>query len=389
MGEEIKQLNFSDIYSMDDTDNYVFKSHNLIESGYNFTLNEQRLTYLASKKLKPKYIKSNIKPSQLNSHLANVTFKDLKIHVNEFKDVFGIKSNNLYSVLKDTADSLYEKSIQYLQDDGTFVKKRWVTTCKYNDEGKYVELTFHPDLILDLLVIKGRFGKMNYNSIKTFKTTYAFRFYELLQNFAYKGIRTFELQDLRYKLGIYEDSKYSVFSDFKKRVIEPSVKSINDATNLNITYKPTRQGRNINGVEFLISQKSQCKNEILQQEETIDKSQVNEMEKILGVKLTAGTVAKLTDITIDSIREYKIDMGFYEYIEYEMNIVRNYARNNNIKNPIGLLKTALLEYWNENNIISPNKSKLIFNDYEQRECVTNCDYLSNLENKLLGWDTED
>lgn len=382
MGEGNKQLSFTDVYEINDSNDYIFKSHNLIESGYSFTLNEQRLTYLASKKLKPKYVKSNIKPSQLSSYIANETFKLIKIHVNEFKDVFGIRSNNLYTVLKDTANSLYNKSIQYLQEDGTFVKKRWVITCDYNDSGKYVEITFHPDLILDLLVIKGRFGKMNYNSIKSFKTTYSFRIYELLQNYAYKGSRTFELQDLRYKLGIYDDSKYSIYADFKKRVIEPSVKAINTSTDLNITYTPTRQGRKINGITFDISQKSQCKNSLLHQDETIDESQVKNMENIIGIKLSAGTVSKITDIAIDSIREYNIDMGFYEYIQYEMNIVNEYAKNKEI-NIIACLKTALSEYWTENKTY-----KNSFNNFKHNKMYDDEVAMTNLENKLLGWDKE-
>jgi plasmid replication initiation protein len=185
-----------------DTNTYVFKSHNLIESGYNFTLNEQRLTYLATKKLKPRYIKSNIKPSEIKTLFGHETFKDLRIYVNEFKEEFNLSSNNLYKVLEDTASSLKKKELNYLQDDGTFVEKSWVITSKYNSEEKFIELTFHPDLILDLLVIKGKFGKLEYNATKTFKTSYAFRIYELLQNYAYRGNRRFELEDLRYKLGI-------------------------------------------------------------------------------------------------------------------------------------------------------------------------------------------
>ena len=106
-----------------DTNTYVFKSHNLIESGYNFTLNEQRLTYLATKKLKPRYIKSNIKPSEIKTLFGHETFKDLRIYVNEFKEEFNLSSNNLYKVLSDTASSLKKKELNYLQDDGTFVEK--------------------------------------------------------------------------------------------------------------------------------------------------------------------------------------------------------------------------------------------------------------------------
>lgn len=368
-----------EIQSMD-SDTYVFKSHNLIESGYNFTLNEQRLTYLASKKLKPRYIKSNIKPSQMTTLLANESFKDLRIYVNEFKETFNLNSNNLYNVLADTAHSLKMKNIQYLQDDGTFVEKNWVITSKYNKKGKYVELTFHPDLILDLLIIKGRFGKMEYNATKSFKTSYAFRIYELLQNYAYKGFRRFDLEDLRYKLGIYDDNKYKQFSDFKKYVLNPSIKSINESTNLEIDFKEIRHGRKVGEIEFNISQKTLTHTKV-DDIEVIDKSQVEEMEKRVGCELSAGTVATITNIAIESIKKYNIDMSFYQYIEYEMERVREHAKKTTVNNIVGCLKVALAEYWKEEKAIPKNSA---FNNFEAREY----DY-DDLERKLLGWDKED
>lgn len=358
-----------------DTDTYVFKSHNLIESGYNFTLNEQRLTYLASKKLKPRYIKSNLRPSEMRSYLANETFKDLKIYVNEFKDAFNLNSNNLYKVLQDTAFSLKRKIIQYMQDDGSFVEKDWVITCKYNEEGKYVELTFHPDLILDLLVLKGKFGKMEYNAVKHFRSTYAFRIYELLQNYAYRGMRTFELQDLRYKLGIYDDNKYSAYYEFKRNVLMPSIKSINEYTNLQIEFHEIRYGRKVGAIEFDITQKATIKIKDTKFEDIVDLSQVRKMHEITGVDLTAGQVAKLTNTAIESIRKYKIDMSFYEYIEYEVCRVQEYSQISTVQNYYGCLLTALREYWQENVIIQKTNT---FNNFESRDY----DY-DGLEDALL------
>ena len=368
-----------------DTDTYVFKSHNLIESGYNFTLNEQRLTYLASKKLKPRYIKSNIKPSQMNTFLAHETFKELKIYVNEFKEAFHLKSHNLYKVMEDTANSLYEKSIQYMQDDGTFVEKRWVITCKYNKEEKYVALTFHPDLILDLLVFKGKFGKMNYNSIVNFKSSYTFRIYELLQNYAYRGGRRFELEDLRYKLGIYDDLLHKEYKNFKRYILKPSIETINQSTELNVELKEFRYGRKVGAIEFIISQKATPLIELDKDEDLIDKSQVEEMEKKVGFKLTAGQVDELTNLTISSIKKNHLDMAFYEYIEYEVERVKEYAQTTTIKNLYGCLKTAIAEYWTENQALPKSNT---FNNFEPRNYYNDTEAMKELEYKLLGWDKD-
>lgn len=92
MGEIIQQIQFD----MMDNNKYIYKSNNLVESSYSLSLNAQRLIYMGAKKLKPIYVKSDIKPSQLNSFLATQTFGNLKIYVTEFKKEFGIKGNYLW-----------------------------------------------------------------------------------------------------------------------------------------------------------------------------------------------------------------------------------------------------------------------------------------------------
>jgi len=366
-----------------DTNTYVFKSHNLIESGYNFTLNEQRLTYLATKKLKPRYIKSDIKPSEITTLFGHEKFKDLRIYVNEFKEEFNLSSNNLYKVLEDTAKSLKKKELKYLQDDGTFVEKNWVVTSKYNSKEKFVELTFHADLILDLLVIKGKFGKMEYNASKTFTTSYAFRVYELLQNYSYRGNRRFELEDFRYKLGIYDDTKYTKYSEFKRNVLTPSLESINNNTNLNISLKEIRYGKKVGAIEFIISQKATPLNNIEEEVDVVDASQVINMEEILGCKLSAGQVVELTDLAIASIKKDKINMSFYDYIKYEVERVIEYGKTTTIHNYYGAVKTAIAEYWKEGIIIPKNYT---FNNFEGRPEAKDEKHMQSVEHRLLGWD---
>ena len=365
-----------------DTSTYVYKSHNIIESGYNLTLNEQRLIYLATKKLKPRFIKSNIKPSQLRTLLANLQFSDLRIYVSEFKEAFGLTSNNLYKILEDTAKGFKKKEINYLQDDGSFVEKSWVITSKYNKQGKYVELTFHPDLILDLLVFKGNFGKLQFAPTKFFKSSYTFRIYELLSNYAYKGYREIEVEELRYKLGMFDDSKYSLFGDFNRKILKPSICIINATTELEVEYKTKKYGRKIGKVLFTIKKK-QLKGEtmFLQNEiDIIDNSIIKNMEKITKCTLTAGQVSELTNYALESIKNNKIDMSFYEYIAEQTKRVEEYNEVKEISNYYGALCCSIRDFW-QPNIIKPKQQDYnSFNNFKPR------DYnYEKLEKGLLGW----
>ena len=163
---------------MMDNNKYIYKSNNLVESSYSLSLNAQRLIYMGAKKLKPIYVKSDIKPSQLNSFLATQTFGNLKIYVTEFKKEFGIKGNYLYKELQQCAKDLFEARIQYLENNGSITEKRWVITCNYNEEEKYIALTFHPDLILDLLVFRNKYNKLQHDATKVLKNNDQIRTYE-------------------------------------------------------------------------------------------------------------------------------------------------------------------------------------------------------------------
>ena len=375
-----KDNNNEIIFKSMDTNSYIYKSHNLIESSYNLTLNEQRLLYLGAKKLKPRYIESNIRPSDLKTVLAHETFKDLKIYVSEFKDIFNVNSKNIYQVLSDTAKSLYEKSIQYMENDGTFVEKRWVITCKYNNNDKSVELTFHPDLVLDLLVLKGKYGRMQFEPVKKFTSTYAFRLYELLQNYSYQGKREIQLEDLRYKLGIYDEEKYKRYTDFNKRILQPSIELINTHTDINVEYESKRYGRSIGSIKFYISKNNKFNLIDTSENDVIDEKQIMHIQQIVNKSITPSQAGILIDLTLTAIKEHNVDMSFYEYIQQKVDCINEYNKHNDIKSYIGILYTAIKENWQMNQ--TKEKQKLLnFNNFEAREY--NYD---ELERKLLKWD---
>ena len=365
-----------------DNEKYIYKSNNLVESSYSLSLNAQRLIYMGAKKLKPIFIKSNIKPSQLKSFLATKTFGDLKIYVTEFKNEFNIKGNYLYDTFVDVAKELWNSKIQYMSNDGKIIEKRWVITCEYDPKNCCISLTFHPDLILDLLVFKNKYNKIQHNATKALKNSDQIRTYELLKRYVKRGVRRFELEDYRYKLA-YDDDIYPEYSKLKQRKIKPTIKAINENTDIEIyDFKEIRYGRKVGAIEFYIRDNKEAQLEENEEliDDSIDPSHVENVSRILGRNLSAGMVSKITNISLNSIKDNHVDMTVYEYIEDKVKAVKNYARSNTIRNYMSVFLTALRENWDSEIITIQNQLW----SGEQRNYSD--EYMDDLERKLLGWD---
>ena len=365
-----------------DNEKYIYKSNNLVESSYSLSLNAQRLIYMGAKKLKPIFIKSNIKPSQLKSFLATKTFGDLKIYVTEFKNEFNIKGNYLYDTFVDVAKELWNSKIQYMSNDGKIIEKRWVITCEYDPKNCCISLTFHPDLILDLLVFKNKYNKIQHNATKALKNSDQIRTYELLKRYVKRGVRRFELEDYRYKLA-YDDDIYPEYSKLKQRKIKPTIKAINENTDIEIyDFKEIRYGRKIGAIEFYIRENKEAQLEENEEliDDSIDPSHVENVNRIVGRNLSAGMVSKITNISLNSIKDNHVDMTVYEYIEDKVKAVKNYARNNTVRNYMSVFLAALRENWDSEIITIQNQLW----SGEQREYSD--EYMDDLERKLLGWD---
>lgn len=365
-----------------DNEKYIYKSNNLVESSYSLSLNAQRLIYMGAKKLKPIFIKSNIKPSQLKSFLATKTFGDLKIYVTEFKNEFNIKGNYLYDTFVDVAKELWNSKIQYMSNDGKIIEKRWVITCEYDPKNCCISLTFHPDLILDLLVFKNKYNKIQHNATKALKNSDQIRTYELLKRYVKRGVRRFELEDYRYKLA-YDDDIYPEYSKLKQRKIKPTIKAINENTDIEIyDFKEIRYGRKVGAIEFYIRDNKEAQLEENEEliDDSIDPSHVENVNRIVGKNLSAGMVSKITNISLNSIKDNHVDMTVYEYIEDKVKAVKNYAQNNTIRNYMSVFLAALRENWDSEIITIQNQLW----SGEQRNYSD--EYMDDLERKLLGWD---
>jgi plasmid replication initiation protein len=85
------------------------------------------------------------------------------------------------------------------------------------------------------------------------------RLYELLIAWRSTGkTPVIELSDFRQKLGVLE-TEYSRMHDFKKRVLDPAIKNVNEHTDITIKVEQHKTGRSITGFSFKFKQKQQPK----------------------------------------------------------------------------------------------------------------------------------
>lgn len=343
----------------------IVKSNNLIESSYILTPPEQRLIYLASTKLKITMLDNNLTIEDVKQQIKQAQFDNIEISVSDYKKEFGIKSNRIYEELEETAKRLYDRSIIYLEGE-KIVTKRWVITCKYDNQMGSIILQFHPDLIRDLLIFKSKYTILLLENTKDIKRSYTYRIYELLKQYEKFGVRTFTLEALRFVLGI-EDEQYPRYGNLKQKVIVPAVKEINDNTDLYVEYEEIKQKRKVMGIKFRFipqmvtfkktTQLSMFDEDIPQGIRLLDK-----LYEILKIQVTAGQAETIITESTKAIDEYKLDISIIDYIKQKKAIADNYCKNREVDSYIGLLIDAI-----KKNYGLTYKNNSTFNDYNQRQ----------------------
>jgi plasmid replication initiation protein len=372
----------------------IIKSNNLIESSYKLSVQEQRLIYLASTKLKTIMIAKDLNVEQVKSLIKSKDFDLIEINAKDFKSEFGLSTGRIYRELIDASDRLFNRRIIYMDDEGRITKKRWVITCTYDLNNGRVLLQFHPDLITDLLIFKSKFTILELENSKAIKTTYAFRFYELLKQYSNIGYRTFELDNLRFVLGL-EDNEYPKYCNLKQRVISPVVKELNDSSDIYVELEETKLARKVIKIKFYIRTKSVVNKKSIKQLSIFDEvcidnddNMISKVRDIIGNEFSPQQITEIIDVAYNTIENDQLDIDILDYVKNKKSVVDVYAKKHNIDNKFSVIKSAIINNWNVTKSVVNNKNRSKFNDYEQRKYDGSNGALTidDLEKKLLGWD---
>lgn len=227
---------------MSNTNILVTKSNHLVEAGYKLSLNEQRLILSAI--------------AQLDGRKPIPKDNDFVITAAEFSKIFDLPIKQAYETLEDAASRLYERDIKTFDDKANMRERfRWVDGVRYWDGEAKVTLSFSNKIIPYLTKLHEQFTSYELKQISQLGTAYSIRFYELLVQFIKTGERQTSLEKLRDLLEIKD--QYKRFYDLKKYVIDPSIKNINESTNLIVEWDVVKKGRVITGLIFVFQKTPQ------------------------------------------------------------------------------------------------------------------------------------
>lgn len=360
---------------------YTYKSHNLIFSSYELSITQQKIISLACKKITPIYIEKRLSPNDMTKVLGVMQFSLIEISVSEYKREYNMKTNNLYDYLEKEINTLYNKTFNYFNEDNKLKKRRWVSSIDFDRPNGKISLTFNPDIILDILVFKGKYIPLLFDlKKKDIRSPYSFRIYEILKAVSYLGKYKLSVEEFKFLLDITD--KYKDFGKLNDKVIKPNIIIINKYSDIEVTYETIRCGRQgVKWIEFFIKKQKDYK--IKGDDSFKDKipTAFNELQSCLdkfNIELTSTMAEEMFNIAIEITKNKYPDTNPLDYIKQKIKVLNNYILNNDVKDTVAFLMSALQNDYKSNPI---KKEKIGFDNFEGREY----DY-DALEKRLLGWE---
>ena len=231
----------------------VYKADDLLQKArFTLSLNEQRIILYSISKIKP----------------TDTVFQEYIFELKDFYSVCGINSKDSYNEIKKILADLRKKTWWITIEDpnapGIECESlvNWFTVLRTNKTNGRVTIKFHDDMFPYLLELSRQYHEdeqrfftgYEFRYVLPMKSTYSIRLYELLKSYQ-KNNKTwwFKVQKLKH---ILDCDNYINFKDFRRRVIEPAIKEINEFSDLNIYYETEKDGNKIDVVNFFMSEKS-------------------------------------------------------------------------------------------------------------------------------------
>lgn len=192
------------------------------------------------------YLISKIKAEDIDLSTVHISIKDFcKLTNTEAK-------GNNYLKVRESIKSLKQKTWCLELDDNRDLIYSWIDYCVISKNTGDIEIALSQYLKPYLLQLKSNFTKYRLSEVLNLSSKHAIKLFELCSSYLFKGSFRISLTELKHYLGV--DNKYGDWRDFRKSVIEPSIKQINKNTFLFVEYEPIKNGKRVEEIEIKVNE---------------------------------------------------------------------------------------------------------------------------------------
>jgi plasmid replication initiation protein len=219
------------------------QSNHLIEASYKMSVPAKRVMLMLLSEIHP---------------LQQDVSKKIRIDAIDYAEKTGVPKKVAYRDIKKGCLELM-RTIITTRDSKAKTTEFCVVVdwMKYHDNEGWLDAKFTPWIAPYI----HHLSNIGYTTIAVsealrFRRFYTVRLYELMMQFSKTGERYITLDDLREIFQI-EKGKYPVFADLKKRVLNPSIKEIEEKTDWLISWDVVKKGREIKSLAFVFEKNDQ------------------------------------------------------------------------------------------------------------------------------------
>ena len=172
--------------------------------------------------------------------------------IRQFANIASISYSQIYEQVHEAAKRIMERILTVKREKGQLTIALLSSVESFEGEGR-IAVRFSEEILPYIFDLRREFTRYQLKNILILRSTHAIRLYELLKQTETLKKRTMTLSELKEYLGT--GKRYQRFGHLKLRVLDPSMREINEKTDINVSYKKIKEGRRIAELEFTIKPK--------------------------------------------------------------------------------------------------------------------------------------
>lgn len=177
----------------------------------------------------------------------------IHISASEFATACGIDLSTAYTALERATKRIFHRFFSYVGSDSKKNLVRWVHRAAYGTGGADIYFTDDILLLLRTFDAINPYTKYKKETVLKLKKEYSLDIYHLAKKA--QNLGKFDLLIAEQMDELDLPKSYKSLSNFKSRVLEPSVDEINQQTDITLSYEPIKESRKIIGYRMSIKTK--------------------------------------------------------------------------------------------------------------------------------------